>query len=402
MVDCIGIEYELTHDLIAFKTSDTIKINYSDELIDNCISIKPHVILFEYGLKEYHIEVIADKQFEKVILKNSVNEVSFDLFGASFWFLSRYEEYLAHKSDEYARFHYKSSLAYQYDFINIPLVNLWISELKKIILKKYPKVIFKVREYNFISTIDVDTAYKYKLKGFIRSIAGILSERSFSKTKLRLQILLNKKVDPFDCYDFLIEAHKKFKVDVIYFLLMGDYGPNDKNISATNLKFQALIKHLADYSEIGIHPSFNSALNIRQLIIEVNRLKNISHKSVTKSRQHFSLLKFPETYQNLDQAVILQDYSMGYTNFNGFRASYCFPYKWYNLKEEMASLLQINPFCISEHALFLKNNKNIKLLSKEIIDEVKKYNGQLISIFHNESFNEQLKKFYIEFLDLAR
>jgi hypothetical protein len=388
-----------------FKNSSSPKINYSDIEIEQCVSVKPHPILFDFGIKDYHLEVIANAQFQKILFKNSSNEIPFDLFGASFWFLSRYEEYLPHKTDAYNRFHYKSSLAYQYDFIQIPLINLWLEELKKILKRLYPQLKFNERHYNFLASIDIDNVYKYKFKGFVRTVAGFISDKSFAKIKLRFQIILNKVKDPFDCYDFLIETHKASNAQAIYFFLLGDYGPNDKNHSASDLRFQSLIKHLADYSMVGIHPSFGSTNNLRQLKVETSRLTNITHKIITKSRQHFSILKFPQTYQDLLQAGISADYSMGYTNCNGFRASYCYPFKWYSLDNESVSSLNVHPFSFTENAALSKAHKeNLSLveLSVPLINEVRKYNGQFISIFHNDSFNASMKKFYLEFIELAK
>lgn len=401
----LGIDFKQTQNKDEFIAESGAKINYSNEDIENCVAIKPHSILFDFGIKDYHLEVIANSRFQKTLFKTANIEIPFDLFGASFWLLSRYEEYLPHKTDIYNRFHYKSSLAYQYDFIQTPLINLWLIELKKILLNYYTSLIFTERKYNFLSSIDIDNAYKYKFKGFVRTVAGIISERSFSKTKLRFQIITGTIKDPFDCYDFLIDTHKEALTKAIYFFLLGDYGPNDKNHSASDLRFQSLIKHLGDYSMVGIHPSFGSTNNLRQLKVETSRLSNITHKIITKSRQHFSVLKFPQTYQDLLQTGILADYSMGYTNCNGFRASYCYPFKWFSLDNESVSSLTIHPFSFTENAILSiaqKENLSLIEMSRGIVNEVKKYNGQFISIFHNESFNDDVKLFYKEFLDLAK
>lgn len=396
----------VTNDFNEFKNSDFPKINYSDLQGERAINIRPHSILFDHGIRDYHIQVISDNTFYKVFFKNSNSEIPFDLLGAAFWLLSRYEEYLPFKGDNLNRFHYTSSLAYQYDFLNVPLVNLWLVEFKKELVKKFPQLIFKEHTYSFVSTIDIDNAYKYKYKGFVRSLAGFIADgRRFSTIKQRWLILLNKQKDPFDCYDFLIEAHKQHNTQAVYFFLLGDYGKNDKNHSANDLRFQALIKHLADYSQVGIHPSFGSNNNLTQLKIEVSRLSNITHRNIYKSRQHFSMLKLPQTYQDLMEAGIFSDYSMGYTNHNGFRASYCFPYKWYNLDVESVSSLKLHPFCISENTLlhnFDNTQQPLIELAKPFIAEVKKYKGELVSIFHNNNFNQNIRDFYLEFLKTTK
>lgn len=408
MNDALGLEPIQTFNIEEFKNSALPKINYSDLKIENCLSILPHSILFNVGIKDYPIEVSNHPQFFKLFFKSQNPDIPFDIFGATFWLLSRYEEYLPYKTDTYDRFNYRSSLAYQYDFIEVPIINLWIEQLQFSLKKMFPVLKFKEHQYKFISTIDIDNAFKFKHKGFVRALAGyakdILSKDAAS-FRSRFKVISGNKKDPFDCYDFLINAHKQNQINAIYFFLLGDYGPNDKNQSATNLPFQSLIKSMADYSAVGIHPSFGSTNKIQQLKVEISRLSNIIHSPVTISRQHYSVLKFPKTYQNLLQAGIEQDFSMGYTNINGFRASYCFPYKWYNIESELLTPLTINSFCIAENTMVYYATKQNKTLSEQalpIINEVKKYNGQLISIFHNDTFKDDMKNFYEDFLKMAK
>lgn len=405
MYEGLGCEFLCTDDIDEVYSSDLPKINYSDLEISDCINIKPHSVLFDHGIRDYHLQVKAHPIFDKILFSNSMGEIPFDLFGASFWLLSRYEEYLPHKSDLQNRFGYKSSLAYQYEFLHYPLVNLWLEKLRKLLEEHFPKLDFLKRKYNFISTIDIDSVYKYKYKGFVRTMAGFFSDKNFAERKQRIRIILGREKDPFDCYDFLIEAHKEIETTVIYFFLLGDYGPNDKNHSSTDLRFQSLIKQLADYSMVGIHPSYGSNNNLKQLKKEIIRLGNITHKLISKSRQHFSMLKFPQTYQNLLQAGIFADYSMGYTNCNGFRASYCYPYKWYNLDIESVSSLTIHPYCMSEVTTLSESrrlNTSKPDLARQLITEVKKYGGQCISICHNDTFSAEIKSFYLDFLKLAK
>ncbi len=401
----MGLEFKCINNSEEFETYSLPKLNYSDASFENAFSVKPHTILFDHGIRDYHLQVNANPRFEKIFFKNTNGSIPFDILGAAFWLLSRYEEYLPHKTDGYNRFHYKSSLAYQYDFLHFPLVNLWLQELKLLLAEQFPQLRFKEREYSFLSTIDVDNVYKYRHKGFVRSMAGLISDRSFSKMKQRIRILLDLEKDPFDCYDFLIQAHKQHNTKALFFFLLGDYGPNDKNHSSSDLRFQALIKHIGDYSLVGLHPSFGSNNNLRQLKIEISRLGNITHKLISKSRQHFSMLKFPATYKDLLQAGMFADYSMGYTNHNGFRASYCYPYKWYSLDIESVSSLTIHSFAITENTLIASqslHNKTLVELANPLVNEVKKYNGELVSIFHNDSFDEKMKSFYLDFLDLVK
>ncbi|MBL7902522.1 MAG: polysaccharide deacetylase family protein [Bacteroidia bacterium] len=405
MYDALGLEFRITQEGEEFERYQGPKINYSSIETMGGVQIKPHTILYDHGIRDYHLEVFQHKRLGHIFFRNSETGIPFDLFGASFWLISRYEEYLPFKADQHGRFQYSSSLAYQYDFLHVPLVNLWLFYLRDILKEQFPKLEFRQRNYNFVSTIDVDNAYKYKYKGFVRTLAGVLGDGSLKKIKNRFKIILNKAKDPFDAYDFLIKAHSERRITSLFFFLVGDYGPNDKNHSASDLRFQSLIKHVADYSSVGLHPSYGSNASLRQLKVELSRISTITHRIINSSRQHFSVLKFPKTYLDLLQAGLENDYSMGYTNKNGFRASYCYPYKWYMLETESVSPLELHPFCISENTLLHEveeNKTELKDLAQPYIQEVKKYGGELVSIFHNNNFNVKLKKFYLEFLDMAK
>lgn len=402
----LGLTILITKNSEEFNANTGCKINYSEIETNARLQIVPVPLLFDYGIKDYQIEVKSNEEFKKIFFKTSSNKIPFDLLAASFWLLTRYEEYLPFKSDKLGRYHYSSSIAYQFNFLEIPLINLWLYQLKQLLLQEFPNLEITNPSYKFLSSIDIDNAYKYKHKGFVRTLAGYLSDiKNKISLTARTQVISSNKPDPFDCYDFLIKAHLDNNTESIYFFLLGDYGPNDKNHSATHLKFQSLIKHIADYAMVGLHPSFGSNNKMHQLKVELSRLTNITHKTIRKSRQHFSMLSFPETYQQLVLAAITEDYSMGYTNKNGFRASYCLPYKWYNLTEEQTTSLTVYPFCISEVTLFyeakLQNKQPIEL-AEFIINQNRYYNGYCLSIFHNDNFDEKTKNFFIEFLKLAK
>lgn len=389
--DCLGLEFTLTNNIDDFKAYEGNKFSYTHQDVESDFHIVAHYLLFESGIKEQTIQMQNHETYFKYFFKTYHNVLPFDVFAASFYLVSRYEEYLPFLPDAFNRFEAENSLAYQYDFLNIPLVNLWIVEFEKVLLKKFPSLIVSHKPYSFISTVDIDNAYKYQEKGVMRSIGGYLKsivKLDKADLKQRTSVLLNKEKDPFDSYEYQLEIQKKYKLKVIYFFLLGDYGINDKNHPSNNYGFQQLIKHLSDYAFPGIHPSFGSNGNVNQVKVEINRLAKITHRDIFNSRQHFSMLKFPDTYATLLELGITNDYSMGYSRFNGFRASFCMPFYWYDLDDELETGLKIHPFCLSETSLRYNDHATPETVSdfaKPIINEVKKYNGELITIFHNDT-----------------
>ena len=392
----IGVNFQLTTNAEEFANYTGPKLNYSLHLFKDELFFQSSNLLFESGIIDQNIRV-TEWRGEKIFFTSGKNAVfPFDVFAASFYLVSRYEEYLPHIRDEYDRFEPKESVAFQHNFLEKPVVNTWAAWIKELLLIRYPHLTFNNRKYEFISTIDIDSAYAYREKGFMRTVGGYFKsilKLDFSAISERTKVLMGFKKDPYDTYHYQLELQKKYNVKTIYFFLLGDYGVNDKNLPTESLRFQYLIKMLGDYAPVGIHPSFNSNNNTVQLKREIFRLSKIVHREVTKSRQHFLKLSLPETYRNLIDFDITDDYTMGYASQMGFRAGICTPYNFYDLDNELETKLKIHPFQLSEsnlRQLYTKSPAQAVVKMKQMIDEVKKVNGTFISLWRNEAFANSL------------
>ncbi|MDF2451073.1 MAG: hypothetical protein K0S26_577, partial [Bacteroidota bacterium] len=216
--DCLGLEFTITNNIDDYKSFEGYKLSYTNQELENGFHIAAHNLLFESGIREQTILMQNHDDYFKYFFKTYNNGLPFDLFAASFYLVSRYEEYLPFMPDAFNRFEAQNSLAYQYDFLRIPLVNLWIAEFEKLLGKKFPKLMITHREYNFVSTLDIDNAYKYQEKGVMRSLGGYLKalvELDKADLKQRTSVLLKKEKDPFDSYDYQLEIQKKYKLKVI-------------------------------------------------------------------------------------------------------------------------------------------------------------------------------------------
>ena len=105
-------------------------------------------------------------------------------------------------------------------------------------------------------------------------------------------------------------------------------------------------------------------------------------------------MKFPETYRNLAERDITDDYSMGFANEIGFRAGICTPFNFYDLDNESESTLRIHPFGIMDATLnlYMKLSQDEAVARvKKIIREVKRVNGDFIFIWHNETLSDDMQ-----------
>ena len=354
-------------------------------------------MLFQQGVKDVEILIQEWEGVPCFFTSVEASEIPFDIFAASFFLITRYEEYLPHIKDVHGRFSATESIAYQNGFLEKPLVDIWAYKFLEVLKLKFPDFEHETRSYQYISTIDVDNAYAYKHKSFVRTFGGFLKDALHFKIFTiwgRLAVLLNLKKDPFDTFQELIHLKKNHDVKTIFFFLIGDYTTYDTNVSASKTKFKLLIKDMVDYARVGLHPSYYTMTNIALLKKEKERLEAITNMPIKRSRQHFLRISFPETYQQLIDLEIDEDYSMGYSSHVGFRASTCTPFYFYDLDFEIQTPLKIFPFALMDTTL----NDYLKLTPKQSLgkirdlkNEVKAVNGVFITTFHNESLSNYLR-----------
>src|SRR5687767_4267910 len=95
--ELLGVQYSLTLDQQGFEEYDGPKINYSQVNVkgNNIFTIHNHSLLFEKNITEQRIEIF-DAGGTKAFFKIDDSNFSFDIFAATFYLISRYEEYLPH------------------------------------------------------------------------------------------------------------------------------------------------------------------------------------------------------------------------------------------------------------------------------------------------------------------
>ena len=378
----LGVSYEITADLNSYKNHNGPKISYHNDSITS-LSFMAHPFINEKAIQK-QVLAFADYNEFKIPFPVEDSVFNFDVFAATFYFLSRYEEYIIKERDQHHRFEGKNSLAFQNGFISRPLVDEWAFVIADKIKKQYPNFEIKARRFQFIPTLDIDRPYYYLTDSFLKS----LIKRGKLLLKGQFQ---NFNKDPFDVYEMVKSWDKKYQLKTLYFILVGNKHPYDVAPSLKNKTFQKAIKKIAGNHQIGIHPSYFSHLNAEEIQPEKQALEIIANQKISISRQHYLLLNLPKTYRDLISAGIKEDYTLAFADVAGFRALTCTPFFWYDLgKEEITSLL-INPTTVMDQTLKkymnLSPDKAEQKIS-ELIENVKNVNGTFISLWHNESVND--------------
>ena len=380
----LGSETVVTLDVLKFSNSSLQKINYSSTHFNKeSLWIKPYGLLEQTTIEPQQID--CDNWNNLPIFFKTEGSIPFDIFSASFYLITRYEEYFDdYKKDNYSNYHHENSVAIKHNFLHLPLINLWLKQLEN-----NSKLNIQLSKFTIIPSYDVDIAFAYKHHSLIKNMGGfikdILKQRGIFKE--RLSVLLNYKKDPYDVFNWLNNLHQEQKLNAIYFFLVAqNRSVYDKNALPKSKGMIELIKQISKQNVIGIHPSFVSNNDENILQNEIALLTKISNKKINISRQHYLQLSLPKTYETLLQQGIYEDYTMGYGTHNGFRASYTKPFYWYNLKEEKETSLLLHPFCyMDSNSIFEQQLTPEKALEEMLhyYNIVKQINGDFIFVMHN-------------------
>lgn len=392
----LGCKYQLTHDKSFYETTNLPKLNYSTTPLNSGIFIQSHSLLQETNIRSLipHAENLSDEF--PIFFKSEIQDfLGFDILSTVFYVVTRYEEYNATNIDEHQRFKAENSLAYKYHFLHYPYINKIVAYFGDKLQKQYPQLIFNQRTFNFLSTIDIDNAFAYAHKGFVRNSLGFIKDAcsfNFQKLQSRISSCINEKNDPYFTFQEINSISEATNTALHYFVLIGDYNTYDKNPHYQNKGFQQLLKSLSNSHSMGLHPSYASHQHFEKIGVEKKRLEHIIEKPITSARCHFLRLKLPDTYQFFNEIGITDDYTMIYASQVGFRTGLCTPHQWFDLQKNEATKLTIHPSTMMEGVLrdYLKLDSLTAYNSVEkLMTEVKKYGGEFISIFHNDSFIKQ-------------
>ena len=371
----------------AFAKAEGIKVNYSPEMRKDAFNISPHGLLWEHELSDQEFYT-SDWEGMPIFCQRQIGDLPFDPLAAAFYLVSRYEEYLPFIPDEHGRFPAKESFAFINGFLERPLVGEWALAVGRLLLGAEFEL---AQRYNYLTTVDIDNLFAYKGKGALRTIGACakdLRSGSFGKLKERLSTLFNLRRDPYDTFRKQRNWNKTHGIEAIYFMLFAPFGPKDRNVSSHSTEAAVKLREIADWSTVGIHPSYASNSEADLVQNERVQLQEVLRRPVIHSRQHYLRMRTPQTFRNLVDLGVKEEHSMGYTYTPGFRSSMASSYTFYDLEMEAELPLVMRPFAFMDITYAHLSPEAAAVQMKQWIPAVKKVGGTLISVWHNRTFSE--------------
>ena len=364
-------------------------INYSELPIEGTFHIRPHGLLSAKGIPSAPAFVDLSGHLPFFYPCQDADH-PFDMFSASFYLLSRAEEYHGKATDAFGRYHHIHALAYRYDFLDLPLIDAWMMDLREGLQQRFPSIRFRIPQTEYQLTYDVDLAWAVRSKGLPRLIGGLMKtglKGQFQALMASIRVLRGRQQDPYDCYDRLDGLHSTFGIHPIYFFLLAKKLQGvDRNPDPDREEVKKLVRRHAGIYRIGMHPSWQSGDDPEIFRSEKKCLEQMIGQTVRRSRQHYLRMQLPNTYRQLIDQGITDDHSMGYGTINGFRASVSRPFPWYDLPEERETSLMVHPFCFMDATAFHELGMSAGEAYVQLegyLKSVRAVGGCMTTVFHN-------------------
>jgi hypothetical protein len=157
----------------------------------------------------------------------------------------------------------------------------------------------------------------------------------------------------------------------------------------------------AEGFDVGLHGSYNSALEDGMLAREKEALERGTGLQVTTTRQHFLHWDVRTTPRLQEAAGLSADSTLGFNRNLGFRAGTCLPFHHFDLeRDERLNLLEV-PLVVNDGPLLRNDGLELDVelargAVRGLIDKVAEVGGVATILFHPNSLERT------EFLELFR
>ncbi|RTR05141.1 hypothetical protein EKG36_07910 [Halomonas nitroreducens] len=293
--------------------------------------------------------------------------VHYDIPGLTYWMLSRQEEVDAEARDRHGRFPAGASHAGRYGYLDRPVVDEWLDILGQVMQRQWPGVALREHRFTTRPTHDVDRPSRYGFAGdvrLLRVMAGdTLRHRRPQALLLGPWVWLTTRralhpLDPLNTFDWLMATSERHGLTSAFYFICGRTDPRmDADYEPEHPAIRHLLRRIhARGHEIGLHPSYHTYRNPKELTNEAERLRRVCteegiEQAAWGGRMHYLRWHTPLTLQGWQQAGMSYDSTLGYAEMPGFRCGTCFEYPAFDPVRGEAPGLRIRPLIAMESSV---------------------------------------------------
>ena len=396
----LKLDFELTTSVEDFIKHDGPKITYAKQPLQNEFFIESHPLLFEKGVRAIDVTAGDWNDIPYFFGVGEKSKIPFDLFAASFFLLSRYEEILFHVKNPKNEFKAELSVLHKLDALKRPLIDLWMNAFYQSLQEHFDQIPKRALEVNYELSLNVVQAFKYSGRGLMRHLTeslGDLARFNFNTIKTRFAVWTGRSEDPFLIYNELISRLEFSNIKLRFFFEYSKYLYEDQNISRFRSSLNRLIKSVADYKTVALSISHLGLQDSNALERERLELTKQIHRPIWYALHSKLNLRMPHYYKRLIDAELRDDFSMGYADKIGFRNGTSSIHFFYDLDVEMVQPLKVHPFVMTNQ-VFANRRAAKQAFSdlRAVANETQKIGGTLRFVFSNEFLAERPGTTYFE------
>jgi hypothetical protein len=362
------------------------------------------------------IPIIYGDNFPKATLESNKIRLPIDIFGSSFFMLSRYEELVLDYRDKHNRFLALASLAFRSNFLERPIVDEYIEILWSAIQYLWPQLSRRKINRKINVSCDVDYPYQvdFSYSAIIRGIGtNILKQRDLRAAFKNLRKRLRARNGDFsqDSYlqniDWMMDANDIENNKVSFYFIAQNTDPiYDGRYSLDEPIIRKLLKKInVRGHEIGLHPSYNSYNDPERILLESNILRNVLKQeniecSKLGGRQHYLRWDTRFTAINWEKAGLHYDSTLYFAEYPGFRCGTSREFTMYDVINRRAFNLRQRPLILMECSVISERYQNLGYTDKaftamiQLKDKALSIGGEFTMLWHNDHFNNNEDKEY--------
>lgn len=334
--------------------------------------------------KEYNVPVFFEENTSNgSLLIDGV--IQFDVFLNSFLLLSGIQEWMFDDQDKHGRFLYNNSLQAKYNFVDVPVVNVYFELIQAALQQKGYECNYKSDRDQIVFTHDIDQIRS----GWFDDIVFAISKFNWKSPGIITKSIITKIFGLQDSYYSgllrMIILNKKFKLTGISFL-MAKKSHQDADYHLKKLKQLGVF----DGQTIGLHPGYGTHVNKKEFVAQFALLKSLFPDFKSFVRQHFLQYNVKTTPKIHEEQGVEEDYSLGFSEQFGFRNSYAGPFQLYCFeRNEAYQVIEIPLFFMDSTLInYIKDDSwETKL---KVVSAVQKlllnFNCTFSVLFHNSVF----------------
>ncbi len=343
---------------------------------------------------------MLSENIRQIIINQPINQSTIqpispspDLFAASFFMLSRWEETNSTFRDAHGRFPAEQSLAFKLGFLDRPVVNEWADQVWETLIRLGWQGERKQRKYRLSISCDVDhPKLWWSRMAPLKTMAGALIKRGDgAEAGYWLKNYFFKQKDPYDVFDAWFDLFQREQI-VAQFNFMGERPRTSDCWYPLRHPFvKNLMQKITDRGHrIGFHPSYESFDEAKRFHQELCSIRELSPQPVTSGRQHYLRFAAPQTWQMWQAEALQEDCTLGYPEAAGFRCGICHDYPVFDTEQRKMLPLREKPLLAMDvtlaqycHYTPLQAIEKLAILRAH----VEKHGGDFTLLWHNSSWN---------------